>query len=94
MVWSRAPGQIFLRSGTWGLPVFQQRSYVGKTRGINSILYEGYGNVLFNIIVISYLSAIFLGYSPVHVGIFPSYSTGTAVGTVLSLFVVFLYCQQ
>jgi hypothetical protein len=50
VVWSRAPGQIFLRSGTRGGPVFQQRSYVdkqaGKTRGINSILYEGYGNVL------------------------------------------------
>jgi hypothetical protein len=30
----------------------------------------------------------------VHVSIFPSYSIGTAVGTVLSLFVVFPYVQR
>jgi len=63
VVWSWAPGQIFLRSGIWGLPVFQQRLYVdkneGKTRGINSSLYEEYESVLFTIIVISYLVLFF-----------------------------------
>ena len=63
VVWSWAPGQIFLRSGIWGLPVSKQRLYVdkneGKTRGINSILYEEYESVLFTIIVISYLVLFF-----------------------------------
>jgi hypothetical protein len=63
VVWSRAPGQTFLRSGTWRVTVFQQCSYVdkqaGKTRRSNSILYEEYETVLFNIIVISYLVLFF-----------------------------------
>jgi hypothetical protein len=56
---SRAPGQIFLRSGTWGLPVLKSFVHggklVGKTQGTNFILSEEYESVLFLIIVISYL---------------------------------------
>jgi hypothetical protein len=68
VVWSWAPGQIFLCSRTWrGASSFQHRLYidkqVGKTQGINSILYKEYESVLFIIIVISYLVLFFWVFS-------------------------------
>ena len=45
--------------GASSFPTTFVRREAGKTGGINSILYEGYGNVLFNIIVISYLVLFF-----------------------------------
>jgi hypothetical protein len=96
VVWSWAPGRIFLRSGISGASILNTteatRALLFGGEAFNSILFVSLVWVLFVYLFLS--TPILLSYSPVYIGRIPRYSTGISSRSVLCPFVVFPHVQR